>query len=64
VLFDILKIQRLVASQAVVSIALHERHGFTKVGSSGSAGFKFGRWLDLTFHQLTLIGPSQPVDDA
>jgi phosphinothricin acetyltransferase len=25
-------------------------------------GFKFGRWLDLAFWQLTLDTPAEPVD--
>ncbi|MFO0208835.1 MAG: GNAT family N-acetyltransferase, partial [Betaproteobacteria bacterium] len=26
------------------------------------AGFKFGRWLDLSFYQLTLQTPAQPSE--
>jgi L-amino acid N-acyltransferase len=44
------------------SIALHESLGFTHSGTISEAGFKFGRWLDLAFYQLTLATPSQPVD--
>ncbi|GAT71890.1 GNAT family N-acetyltransferase [Microbacterium hydrocarbonoxydans] len=36
------------------SIALHERLGFAEVGRMPQVGAKFGRWLDLTFLQLTL----------
>lgn len=36
------------------SIALHEKLGFTLVGQLPQVGAKFGRWLDLTFMQLTL----------
>ena len=25
-------------------------------------GFKFGRWLDLAFYQLTLQTPENPID--
>jgi phosphinothricin acetyltransferase len=25
-------------------------------------GFKFGRWLDLAFYQLTLQTPADPID--
>jgi phosphinothricin acetyltransferase len=25
-------------------------------------GFKFGRWLDLAFYQLTLQTPLNPID--
>lgn len=45
------------------SIALHTRLGFIHSGTIKQAGFKFGRWLDLAFYQLTLETPLQPVDD-
>jgi L-amino acid N-acyltransferase YncA len=44
------------------SIALHRKLGFELVGTVRQAGFKFGRWLDLGFYQLTLETPLQPVD--
>ncbi len=44
------------------SLALHERLGFTHCGTIRQAGFKFGRWLDLSFYQLILATPLQPVD--
>ena len=44
------------------SIALHTRLGFTHAGTVRQAGFKFGRWLDVGFYQLTLATPLQPVD--
>jgi phosphinothricin acetyltransferase len=44
------------------SIALHERLGFRHVGTFPQVGFKFGRWLDLSFYQLLLDGPPNPVD--
>jgi L-amino acid N-acyltransferase len=45
-----------------VSIALHEQLGFVHAGTIRESGFKFGRWLDLAFYQLTLQTPRQPVD--
>jgi phosphinothricin acetyltransferase len=36
------------------SIALHEKLGFRQVALMPEVGFKFGRWLDLTYLQLTL----------
>jgi len=45
-----------------VSIRLHEAAGFTFCGTIRQAGFKFGRWLDLSFYQLILPTPSQPRD--
>lgn len=44
------------------SIALHEGLGFRHVGTLPQVGFKFGRWLDLSFYQLLLETPAQPVD--
>lgn len=44
------------------SVALHEQLGFKHVGTLPQVGFKFGRWLDLSFYQLTLETPAQPVD--
>lgn len=44
------------------SIALHQKHGFVHSGTISQAGFKFGRWLDLAFYQLTLATPAEPVD--
>jgi L-amino acid N-acyltransferase len=46
------------------SIALHESLGFTHAGTMRQVGFKFGRWLDLSFYQLILQSPAQPNDDA
>ena len=36
------------------SIRLHTGFGFEKVAHFKQVGWKFGRWLDLTFWQLTL----------
>ena len=36
------------------SIALHEKFGFRNVALLPEVGFKFGRWLDLAYLQLTL----------
>jgi phosphinothricin acetyltransferase len=44
------------------SIALHEKLGFVHAGTIRQAGFKFGRWLDLSFYQLILPTPDAPVD--
>ena len=45
-----------------VSIRLHETLGFSYCGTIRQAGFKFGRWLDLSFYQLILSTPSDPTD--
>jgi L-amino acid N-acyltransferase len=44
------------------SIALHRKLGFVHAGTIRQAGFKFGRWLDLAFYQLTLETPLMPID--
>lgn len=44
------------------SIVFHEKLGFIHAGTIRQAGFKFGRWLDLSFYQLTLTTPSCPLD--
>jgi L-amino acid N-acyltransferase len=49
-------------SQNAASIALHKKFGFEHAGTIRQAGFKFGRWLDLDFYQLTLNTPSEPRD--
>jgi phosphinothricin acetyltransferase len=36
------------------SIALHEKFGFQRVGLLPQVGWKFDRWLDLAFYQLSL----------
>jgi L-amino acid N-acyltransferase YncA len=50
-------------SQNSASIQLHKKLGFEHAGTIRQAGFKFGRWLDLQFHQLILETPAQPVED-
>ncbi len=42
------------------SIRLHERQGFITTGQMPQVGIKFGRWLDLTFMQLTLNPGAEP----
>jgi len=42
------------------SIHLHEMEGFVLSGTIRQAGFKFGKWLDLSFYQLTLKTPENP----
>lgn len=44
------------------SIALHQSLGFVHAGTIRQAGFKFGRWLDLSFYQLLLDTPQDPSD--
>lgn len=44
------------------SVSLHQKLGFSCVGTLPAVGFKFGRWLDLALYQRTLSGPSSPRD--
>lgn len=44
----------------IVSIRLHEKEGFILCGTIKHAGFKFGKWLDLSFYQLILKTPKYP----
>jgi phosphinothricin acetyltransferase len=41
-------------SASTASIALHERHGFSRVGTLRSVGHKHGRWLDSVLLQRAL----------
>jgi phosphinothricin acetyltransferase len=43
-----------VDAENTASIGLHQSLGFAVVGRFHEVGFKFGRWLDLVFLQLTL----------
>lgn len=45
-----------IESGNVASIRLHEKLGFEITGQMKEVGVKFGRWLDLTFMQITLPG--------
>lgn len=51
-------------SDNAVSIRLHEKLGFTFCGTIRQAGYKFGRWLDLSFYQRILDTPASPVEDS
>jgi L-amino acid N-acyltransferase YncA len=48
------------------SVGLHEALGFKPVGTFRGAGFKMGRWHDVSWWQLALqpkaIPPKQPID--
>lgn len=49
-----------IESGNAASIRLHERVGFITTGQMPQVGTKFGRWLDLTFMQLTLNPGAEP----
>jgi L-amino acid N-acyltransferase len=50
-----------VESGNAASVALHEKLGFVEVGRMPQVGAKFGRWLDLTFLQITLDERATPA---
>lgn len=43
-----------IAQPNEASVALHEKLGFCKVAHFSQVGFKFDRWLDVGYWQLTL----------
>lgn len=46
------------------SVALHLKHGFVYRGTLPQVGYKFGRWLDLSFYTLELPGPKHPEEKS
>ena len=46
-----------------VSMKLHEKEGFVLTGIMKEVGYKFGKWLDAAFYQLTLKTPEHPVGE-
>lgn len=38
------------------SVRLHEKFGFRKTAHFEQVGFKFGRWIDVAYFQLTFAG--------
>ncbi len=51
-----------IVSENAPSLALHEGLGFEKVAHFKQVGYKFGRWLDLTFMQVVLDTPREPSE--
>jgi L-amino acid N-acyltransferase YncA len=46
-----------------VSRAMHEKLGFTDCGTIERVGYKFGKWLGVTFYQYELRGPATPKEE-
>jgi L-amino acid N-acyltransferase len=44
------------------SVRFHRAFGFTPCGTIRQVAFKFGRWLDVEFHQLILRTPDAPLE--
>lgn len=51
-----------VDAENLASIRLHEYFNFKVAGHLHEVAFKFGRWLDLIFLELTLDTPENPED--
>lgn len=45
------------------SILAHKKLGFYHAGTIKRAGYKFEKWLDLSFYQLDLQGPDHPTEN-
>lgn len=43
-----------VVGDNVASLSVHQKHGFVSTGTLREVGFKFDRWLDVTFLQRIL----------
>ena len=46
-----------------ISIKFHEKMGFEYAGTIKHAGYKFGKWLNLSFYQLILKTPINPIEE-
>jgi phosphinothricin acetyltransferase len=44
----------VIANDEPFSVKLHEKFGFVKMGMIREAGFKFGKWHDISFYQRML----------
>ena len=51
-----------IATENEVSVKTHMRCGFEPCGVIRHCGFKFGKWIDLSFYQRLLSGPRNPVE--
>lgn len=45
------------------SRVMHEKLAFINCGTIQKVGYKFGKWLDLTFYQYELRGPLRPKEE-
>ena len=51
----------LIALPNPASVALHEKCGFSHLGTMREVGRKFDRWLDTAWYQLTFAAAGRPV---
>ena len=45
------------------SKVMHENLGFINCGTIKRVGYKFGKWLNVTFYQYELRGPTTPKEE-
>lgn len=50
----VVNLMACITEENINSIKFHEKFGYKKVGVFKKVGFKFGRWLDVTWMQKTL----------
>jgi phosphinothricin acetyltransferase len=43
----------------IASEKLHEAHGFAKMGEFDKSGYKFGKWLGVTYYIRRLNAPAE-----
>lgn len=66
-LFDVLARQGYFTAYAGItlpnpaSVALHRAFGFESVGTYRRAGYKFGRWWDVSWWQRSIPEPANPM---
>ena len=66
-LIELLRVQGFTSVVASItypndpSVALHEKMGFTHLGTMHNIGFKFGRWLDLMWFEKRISDVSAPT---
>lgn len=51
-----------IAADNEASIRTHLKAGFVHCGTIQQCGFKFGKWIDLSFYQKLLSTPKEPFD--
>ncbi len=65
-LFSVLRLQGFMRAYAGItlpneaSVGLHESFGFTKAGTFGQVGYKFGAWHDVGYWQMAIQSSSGP----
>lgn len=64
---ELLKLQNVVNMYACItypnqhSVAMHEAFGFEYIGRFHSAGYKFGKWRDVSWFGKQITHPAEPL---